>query len=459
MADPPAMSFADATAPDFYLPPDAGYGIVASAIDSARYAVAASKPAEFGCNASSFLTDLNVRPVRSAGRLVQGIGYCADSAFAAGALRRFGECIGRRDFVATAEGLTAHIFQTGYLDDPDIPVRLYRDSESGVFFDQVEARSEYFDLGHMARPLEKLLDEKDRLTGERASVLTAVSLRLADWIVDAERTPEGWLPRRVDHRLKIYRGVRKPPSLPHEAVRGAAFTDRTLERSGAALLAVSFLLKLHRNGLRPMIGVLTELCDSFVGHGGFFGSINTDMDDPQESLAYALAFQTLLTASGVLDRPTYRDFAYDVCLAGLRRFHIDRDLNGQPTKGLTRLAGTCSAACFWENAEVALAYFRAAKDSGSALHARDGVTILRAIARNHVGTTGFLPAELDWDGRRPPERHIGGGQYGARSVTHPYMNNLNLLAPTQFFLDHIAWRSGQHQDVFHDLEGIRIWPT
>jgi hypothetical protein len=448
----------DAAAPDFYLPRNTGYGIMASAMDSARYAVAASVPCAFGCNAPSFLTDVNAKPIRSAGRLVQGIGYCADSAFAAGALRRFGKLTGQSAFVATADGLTTHIFQTGYLADPDIPVRLYQDAESGEFFDQVEARSAYFDLGHMARPLEKLLDQSESLTADQVAALHHASLRLADWIVGAERTPQGWLPRRVDERLKIFRGVRKPAELPADATSPFHKHDHTLEHSGAGLLAVAFLIKLHRLQLRSLTEPLTALCDSFVAHGGFFGSINTDTDDLHESLSYAIGFQVLLAASKVLGRPIYREFAYDACLAGLRVFRIDRDLNDQPTRGLTRLAASYSSACFWENAEVALTYFQAAEDTGSQRHARDGMTILRALARNRVGTAGFLPAELDWDGRMAPERHIGFAARGPRGVTHPYMNSLNLLEPTLFYLHHLAWKSAGDAPVFYDLEGVQLWP-
>jgi hypothetical protein len=448
----------DAAEPDFYLPRNTGYGIMASAMDSARYAVAASVPCAFGCNAPSFLTDIDAKPIRSAGRLVQGIGYCADSAFAAGALRRFGALTGQADFVATADGLTTHIFETGYLADPDIPVRLYQDAETGAFFDQVEARSAYFDLGHMARPLEKLLDQSDSLTADQRAMLHRASLRLADWIVSAERTPQGWLPRRVDGQLKTFRGIRKPAELPADVASPFDKRDHTLERSGAGLLAVAFLLKLHQLRLRALTEDLTALCDSFVEHGGFFGSINTDTEDLHESVAYAIGFQVLLAASQFLGRPVYRDFAHDVCLAGLRVFRINRDLNDLPTKGLTRLAANYSSACFWENAEVALAYFQAARDTGNQLHARDGMTILRAIARNRIGSNGFLTAELDWDGRLPPEKHVGATARGPRVVTHPYMNSLNLLAPTLFYLQHLAWKSAGEPPVFHDLEGVQLWP-
>ncbi|CAM5426494.1 hypothetical protein ATER59S_02481 [Aquamicrobium terrae] len=439
--------------PDFYLPVNASYGIIQSASDGIRYALSTLRPMPFGRNAPSFLTDSRAEAIRSAGRLIQGIGYCADAGFAVGALHRFGMVFACSEALQAARDIAQHIFATGYFADGEIPVRLYRDTETGEFFDQVEARSDYFDLGHMARPLEKLLMGAEALGAAQREVLAITSKRLVDWVHRSEKTADGWLPRRLGHDLKMFKGSRLPAGLPKDATVGLRPFDPTMTSSGAGLLVVAFLIAVGRAGIASTAETVSDLCASFVAQGGCFGSINTDSDDPEESVAYALGFQALLDASGAVSRPEFRDFAYDVCLAGLRRFQISADVNGHPVKGLLRLASSYSSTCFWENAEVALAYFKAAVDARDGMLARHGMTVLRGIARCRSTETGFLPAEYDWDGRLPPGKHVPAAPTGPRAVTHPFMNNLNALAPTLFYLDAIASRSGER---FFDLEGNQL---
>jgi hypothetical protein len=448
------------SSPVFYLPERPRYTIVASAIDAARYAVAATVPAHVGANAQSFLMDVEAKPVRTGGRLIQGIGYCANAPYGAGLLHRFGRFAGRADFIDAALRLADHSIRGGYLDHPDIPVRLYRDAETGEFFDQVEARNLYFDIGHMAKAVHDIVDLAGIVDAAARSRIERLGRRFGAWLLSTPRTSSGWLPRRLGHDLKPYGLARLPPGIGPDTAGGLRPADLIAERSGAGLFSVACMARLDQLGFVAAEAFLRETCDAFVERGGFFGSTNTDTADAEECVSFALAFRILLDLAGYLKVERYRAFAYEVCLPGLRQFWLPEDLNGQATKGLLRLSETYSSACFWECAEAAFAYLRAGDDSGSSAHVLQGLTILRGIARNHFGPLGFVPSELDWDGRMHPDAHLEPGMYGPRAVTHPYMNNLWMVAPTLFYLETLAWRVGG-ADVpraLIDAQGNRLWP-
>lgn len=423
-----------ATVADFYLPGNAAYSLLDSAIDAARYTVAATMPCEVGANAHSFLTDIEGKPARTGGRLIQGIGYCADAPYGAAALFALGRFTGRPEFSLTAAAIARHAVRAGYLADPDVPVRLYRDAETHEFFDQLEARSSFFDVGHMAKTVENLVRLTPRLDEEEQETVIAAARHFASFVGRCARTPTGWLPRRTAHDMSAYRLARIPPHAPDMAPR----EDAVAETSGAGLLTLSCMLKLDQAGLADTRAFLREAADAFVDGGGYFGSTNTDTDDPEEMVSVALAVQVLLGIASHLGIARYRDFALEACLPRLRRFHMADDRNGQPTRGLLFLSDSYSSACLWECSEAALAYFRAAQARGHAADVLAGLSILRGIARNHHGPLGFLPSELDWNGRMAPDKHLVPGRYGPRAVTHPYMNNLHVVTSTLFYLENIA---------------------
>lgn len=418
----------------FYLPPDERYSILDSAIDAARYAVAATVPSLVGGNALSFLVDIDGAAVRTGPnkRLMQGVGYCADAPFGAGTLFALSRHTGRTAFAETAKQVAIHSLYAGYLDDPEIPVRLYRDAESGEFFDQLEANCNFLDLGHMAKVVLSMV-ELSPYVGEPERIRIAdLSARFAAFAMRSARTPSGWLPRRLAHDLSAYPYARNPPDSPV-----TQRIDPLADRSGAGLFTVTCLLRLAQLGLVDTRSFVAEACEAFVSAGGYFGSVNTDTEDNEESVSFALAFQTLLDAAKFLDIPRYKEFAFEACLPPLKNFWLTQDINGQPTKGLLRLSKTYSAACMWECSEAAMAYFKAAKEAGDPSNVANGLTILRAIARNHHGDLGFIPSELDWNGSRSPDAHLGQATYGPRKVTHPYMNNLHVVRSTLFYLDQL----------------------
>ena len=428
------MTVPTASAFDFYLPPNPDYSLLESAVDAACYTVAATVPSEIGSNAQSFLTDIVGKPARTGGRLIQGIGYCADAAYGAVALFSLAHFTGREEFSRTAAAIALHSVRAGYLDDPDVPVRLYRDAETHEFFDQVEARNSYFDVGHMAKAIENLVKLSPHLGAMDRETVTAAAKRFVDFVRRCARTSTGWLPRRNAHDLSAYTLARIPPQESGAEPR----KDAVAETSGAGLLTLSCMLELDRMGHGGLRDFLRETCDAFVDHGGYFGSINTDTEDPEETVSVARAVQTLLDAATRLGVVRYREFALEECLPRLRRFHMADDRNGQPTAGLLRLSDSYSSACLWECSEAALAYFRAAQERGGASDMVAGLSVLRGIARNHHGSLGFLPSELDWNGRMSPEKHLVPGEYGPRALTHPYMNNLHVVTSTLFYLENLA---------------------
>ena len=170
---------------------------------------------------------------------------------------------------------------------------------------------------------------------------------------------------------------------------------------------------LTERGLADYRGPLKKETAVFIRAGGIFGSINHDTYDPQENVAYAVAFRTLLGVSRLLKDDAVRTFAYEKCLAGLDQFKMSDDRNGVATKGLLYMEKSWDTAYLWENAEAALAYFEAAADTRQRDPAKsrqyeiDGLAILRAIAKHHYGPHGFLTEGVDWNNHVGQEHHIG----------------------------------------------------
>ena len=96
--------------------------------------------------------------------------------------------------------------------------------------------------------------------------------------------------------------------------------------------------------------------------GGIFGSINHDTYDPHESVAYAVAFRTLMLVSRVLEDDAIRQFAFEKRLEDLNQFKMAEDCNGVATRGLPDMEKSWDTAYLWENAEAALAMFEAATE-------------------------------------------------------------------------------------------------
>ncbi|HSS68604.1 MAG TPA: hypothetical protein VLK34_08625, partial [Nocardioidaceae bacterium] len=221
--------------------------------------------------------------------------------------------------------------------------------------------------------------------------------------------------------------------------------------------AVQFLVDATAAGLVDARDEIRSAVDAFVSAGGFFGSTNTDTEDPKENVSYAIAFETLLAAGELLDDQATVDAAYELCLRPLTRFELVRDLNGQRTKGLLFMEDAWNAACTWETAQVSHAYLVAYGDTGHRPYVLKALTILRAMALHHHGPFGFLTEAVDWDGHSPTLRHFPGERYGDIATTHPFLNNLQVVLPTVAFLERFA-RAVKVDDgeFLFDVEGNRL---
>lgn len=448
----------NATAPfAFYLPEDASYTVVRSALDSARFLVAVSDRDEDGhlrCRSIDATPDGSLARYR--GRFMDGVGYCADSIFGTHVLVRLGRILERPELGGIGFSYLDHALDAGFFDDPALPIRLYMDTETGAFLDNLEAHPDYVELGHVARVATQLLRvaELDPIP-ERVARCREIVERTARWVMSTERCANGWYPRRLSPDGGVF---------PHVAnafgpvdLADLSSEDPIHDRSGAGTLVMQLMAALAAEGSDDAAAVLRRDVDVFVAARGFFGSTNTDTEDLNENVSYALAFQTMVEASSTLDDPDLLAFAYERCLEPLARFELTRDLNGVATKGLLYMEDSWNAACTWEMAEAAQAYLVAHDDSHRREHVLKALTILRGMARHHHGDLGFLTEATDWDGHSTRERHFADERYGDIITTHPFLNNLHLLQPTVTYLERFAHRvSEAGGDAFYDLEGNRL---
>jgi hypothetical protein len=287
----------------------------------------------------------------------------------------------------------------------------------------------------------------------RADRLRAQATRCAVWIRDnVQPVPNGWFPRRTTPAGQV---VRTSPDGGNDTFWQSSADGLFILQLQAALTARK--LADHRSALKNKTGV-------FMTAGGIFGSINHDTYDPHENVAYSVAFRTLLLVSRVLGDDAIRAFAFDKCLAGLDQFKMREDRNGVATKGLLYMEKSWDTAYLWENAEAALAFFEAALELRKQDPARareyelDGLVILRAIAKHHIGPHGFLTEGVDWNDHVGQQHHVGKAKYAAINYTEPFLNNQHIVEPTLFYLKHLA-REGTvaGQTTWRDLEKNLLW--
>ena len=441
----------------FYLPEDPDYTIVDSALDSIRFLRAVSEPDNYGdlfCR-SVDATPEGLEPYR--GRFMEGVGYCADSVFGGHYLVRFGRAVKRPELEAMGWSYLDHTLAGGFFDDPDVPVRLYRDTDSGRFLDNLEGRDGYIEHGHIARVGHQLLQvaHLDPQT-ERAERSRAIAIRVAEWIDESQRCDNGWFPRRSRPDGSVFPYA--VDSLGPTDLPGLEYPDPISDRSGAGSMALHFLAEATRTGLYEATTSVRAAAQAFVDAGGHFGSVNTDTEDLAENVSFALGFQALLAAADVLEDSDLSDFAFERCLSGLEQFELISDLNGCATKGLLYMETSWNAACTWEIAISAAAYLDAHSRRPKREFLLKSLTMLRGLAKHHHGDLGFLTEAVDWDGHSPKTRHLGRAGLGDIGTTHPFLNNLHLLEPTVLFLETAAIGHEDHDrgSGLYDVEGNRL---
>jgi hypothetical protein len=351
---------------------------------------------------------------------------------------------------SNALAILDHVLEGGFIDPQSGFIRGYRETTTGKFSLNYKHNSDWFCPGSMAKAAFQLLLFADELgQTERAEKMRGIAVRCAEWIEkNVEPVPNGWFPRRVDPTGKLYR---KSPD---------GGQDSFWQTSADGLFIVQLQAALTQRGLKDYREAVREKTGAFVRAGGIFGSINHDTYDPQENVAYSVAFRTLLLASRVLKDDGLKRFAFEKCLQPLDRFKMCEDRNGVATKGLLYMEKSWDTAYLWENAEAALACFEAAVElrksepDRSREYELDGLVILRAIAKHHYGPYGFLTEGVDWNNHVGQQHHIGQAKYAAIQYTEPFLNNQHIVEPTLYYLKNLARKASQgNVSEWFDLEG------
>jgi hypothetical protein len=200
------------------------------------------------------------------------------------------------------------------------------------------------------------------------------------------------------------------------------------------------------------------LGDAFVDAGGLWGSINHDTFDDHENVAYACAFRILRQVDGLLDRPEWRDFAYEVALPATQRFRMVENRNGVFTQGLFWMEESWDTAYLWENAEVAQAHLEAWLERDDESYRDVALGVLSAIARHHYGAWGFLTEGVDWNNHVGQQHHIRNAEYGAIQYTEPLLNNLHHVEATLTYLNAIGYAPPPDLDFEASIEVVCALP-
>lgn len=443
----------------FYLPEDPDNTILDSAIASLRFAAKVCDDPGDGtlrCQSMDAIPDGTLVPFRE--RMIDGVGYCTDTVFAANQIIRFGRLLQSDGAVRFGERLAEHCFKGGFFDDPNLPVKLYYIIDDGRFLDNLEGHDTYIEAGHMARVGHQLLMLSDVVGPELADRARDAGARIAAWATTLERCENGWFPRRSTPDGKVFRHA--ADAFGPVGLGAPLPLDPIYDRSGSGVLILQLLVEAHARGLADYTDAIDQTVQAFITAGGHFGSTNSDTEDLHENVTYAMAFQALRSAGRTFERDDWTEFAYQACLEPLARFELVEDLNGLETKGLLFMEDSWNSACTWEIAEAAEAYLQAFADHGRRPDLHKALTMLRGLAKHHHGPHGFLTEAVDWDGHSVVTRHMDGRRYSDIVTTHPFLNNLHVLEPTVTFLEQFAVRSSiDGNEAYYDPEGNLLGPA
>jgi len=455
-----------APAEAFYLPEDPGFTIVDSMAASVRFTTTRCLVSEGeGLRATSTFVDPEGRPAlwHEFGP-IEGVGWAANAVGGAIHLIRYGRFFQRGDIEDMGRRVLHYAVHGGFVDPDTGFLRAYRDRSDGRYYLNYlhdDAFDRWFCPGSAAKVALQYLEAGRLCEGSPLGQASReCGLRLARWLRDHVRpAPNGWFPRRC-----------RPDGEPFPLDAHGAGPDPQFETSGDGLYLLWLFAELARAGepgYGPHIG---GPLDAFMRAGGMFGSMNHDTYDPDENVCHAVGFRVLrrIAQWELCPNPDdVRRFAYERCLHTLERFEIREDRNGVATRGLLFMEDSWDTAYLWENAEAATAWFEAARDVGSTKYLRKGLTILRAAARHHHGPHGFLTEGVDWNNHNGQWRvvngqkvpiHVGGAVYGDVNYTQPFLNNLQIVEPTLFYLEHFARRVRENgAERLCDHEGNVVW--
>jgi hypothetical protein len=394
---------------------------------------------------------------------LEGPGWAANAVGGAHLLWRWARYVGDVMMEAAALALLDHVLEDGFIDAETGFIRPYYELAEDRFCLNYVHKDDWLCPGSLAKIGVQLLEFADGLermansksansksaNGEsandaasiphhvscathhapRITAMRAAATRLAAWLfAHTPLLPNGWVPRRITPDGQLF------PLTPHEK------PDPIFDHSADGLFLLELAAALTAAGLADYRAQAEALGEAFVVAGGFWGSINHDTYDDHESVAYACAFRILRRAQDALDRPDWRNFAYQVALPALARFRMDEDRNGVATRGLLWMEETWDTAYLWENAEAAQAYLEVWAETGDEAHRDAALGILRAIANHHYGDLGFLTEGVDWNNHVGQRHHINEALYGAIQYTELLLNNLHFLGPTLFYFEKTGYR-------------------
>ncbi len=410
----------------FYLPEDPDYTILDSAADSVRFTIERTLVEYKGhlSSKSSFVDkDGNIMGWHDFGNL-EGPGWAANAVGGAYELYAYGRHNKDPALKRKALSILDHVLENGFINYETGFITGYRETTTDRFCLNYQHKNNWFCPGSMAKIAYQLLLFSDIVDEPRKTRMREVAAKAAQWIgTHVKSTSNGWYPRRCK------------PDGEHYPLNAYGDGDILFEKSADGLFILQLCTGLTERNLADYTETVRAKVKVFMDAGGIFGSINHDTYDEHENVAYSVAFRVLRPAAKLLKDDQIRDFAYDTCLAGLDQFKMTDDRNGVQTKGLLYMEKSWDTAYLWENAEAALAYLEAYQDTGKPQYLRDGLTILRAIAKHHQRDTGFLTEGVDWNNHVGKQHHMDEAEYGDIKYTEPFLNNLHIVEPTLLALE------------------------
>ena len=360
---------------------------------------------------------------------LEGPGWAANAVGGAYEIWRFGRFTRNRRYQEIALSILDHVLENGFIDWRTGFIKGYRHVVRDEFVLNYRHNNDWFCPGSMAKIGFQLLRFADFLPdGERKKKMCSAAVRCAVWIEGrVEPTGSGWYPRRCTAEGEWFTS----------RAEGKNREDPLFDGSADGLFVIQLMTALAARKLADYRTAVRRRVDAFMKRGGIYGSINHDVYDANENVAYAVAFRTLRSVAELLSDPDVGRFAFEKALAGLEQFKMAEDRNGVATRGLLYMAKSWDTAYMWENAEAALAWLEAYADTGREAYLQDALAVLRAAAAHHHGKYGFLTEGVDWNNHVGAKHHFDGAQYGDIQYTEPFLNNQHIAEPTLYYFEEL----------------------
>jgi hypothetical protein len=376
---------------------------------------------------------------------LEGPGWAANAVGGAHLLYRWGSYLGDAGIQEKALRLVDHVLTDGFVQSDGLILPYWHTVDQRFCLNYTH-NDDWLCPGSVAKIGVQMLDLARDLPA-RSAVLTQTAQRLADWLADhVPLLDSGWTPRRITVEGTAY------PLSPHGE------PDPIYDHSADGLFLLQLWTLTGVLGSSRALDLARTLGDAFVDAGGLWGSINHDTFDDHENVAYACAFRILRQVDGLLDRPEWRDFAYEVALPATQRFRMVENRNGVFTQGLFWMEESWDTAYLWENAEVAQAHLEAWLERDDESYRDVALGVLSAIARHHYGAWGFLTEGVDWNNHVGQQHHIRNAEYGAIQYTEPLLNNLHHVEATLTYLNAIGYAPPPDLDFEASIEVVCALP-